>query len=289
MRASRKVVLGLIQTSSEHAHGPNVDKTFGHIREAASRGAQIICTQELYTSDYFCQTHDEAHFDLAVEIPGDLTTETGKLAAELGVVIVSSVFEKRAPGVYHNTATVHDADGTLLGIYRKMHIPEDPGFHEKFYFTPGDTGFKAFDTRFGRIGVLICWDQWFPEAARLTAMQGAEILFYPTAIGVLPDEPEALKREFMDAWEIMHRSHAVANGCYVAAINRVGQEGEIRFWGDSFLSGPFGQILAQAGDQPEILIAECDLNLIEKQRRTWPFLRDRRIDAYDGLLKRHGR
>ncbi|AXJ01363.1 N-carbamoylputrescine amidase [Cyclonatronum proteinivorum] len=289
MKASDKVVLGLIQTSSEQHHQPNVDKTFAHIREAASRGAQIICTQELYTSDYFCQNHDEAHFDLAVEIPGELTTETAKLAESLGVVIISSIFEKRAPGVYHNTATVHDADGSLLGIYRKMHIPEDPGFHEKFYFTPGDTGFKAFDTRFGRIGVLICWDQWFPEAARLTAMQGAEILFYPTAIGVLPEEPETLKREFMDAWEIMHRSHAVANGCYVAAINRVGQEGDIRFWGDSFVSGPFGQILAQAGETPEILIAECDLSLIEKQRRTWPFLRDRRIDAYQGLLKRHGR
>ncbi|MCH8556172.1 MAG: carbon-nitrogen hydrolase [Balneolia bacterium] len=286
---SQIVKLGLIQTSSEATHKENVDKTFSLIRGAAEQGAQIICTQELYTSDYFCQNHDEEHFDKAVELPGPLTVQTGKLAKELGVVIISSLFEKRDAGLYHNSATVHDADGSLLGIYRKMHIPEDPGFHEKFYFTPGDTGFKAFDTRFGRIGVLICWDQWFPEGARLTAMEGAKILFYPTAIGVLPNEDQQTKREFMDAWEIMHRSHAVANGCFVAAINRVGQEEDIRFWGDSFVSGPFGKIIAQAGEEEEILLTDVDLDLIETQRRTWPFLRDRRIDAYDGLTKRMGR
>lgn len=286
---SQIVKLGLIQTSSEATHEANIEKTFSLIRRAAEQGAQIICTQELYTSDYFCQNHDEGHFDKAVELPGPLTGQTGKLAKELGVVIISSLFEKRDAGLYHNSATVHDADGSLLGIYRKMHIPEDPGFHEKFYFTPGDTGFKAFDTRFGRIGVLICWDQWFPEGARLTAMEGAKILFYPTAIGVLPNEDQETKREFMDAWEIMHRSHAVANGCFVAAINRVGQEKDIRFWGDSFVSGPFGKIIAQAGEEEEILLTDVDLDLIETQRRTWPFLRDRRIDAYNGLTKRLGR
>ncbi len=284
-----KIKLGLIQTSSEATHDGNVEKTFSLIREAASKGAQIICTQELFTSDYFCQNHDEAHFNKAVDLPGGLTDATGVLARELGVVIISSLFERRDAGLYHNSATVHDADGSLLGIYRKMHIPEDPGFHEKYYFTPGDTGFKAFDTKFGRIGVLICWDQWFPEGARLTALEGAQILFYPTAIGVLPEEDDEVKREFMDAWEIMHRSHAVANGCYVAAVNRVGQEKDIRFWGDSFVSGPFGKILAQAGDAEEILISEIDFSLIEKQRRTWPFLRDRRIDAYEGISKRMGR
>jgi len=276
----------LIQLSSTSDKEANTLKTFQKIEEAAHKGAQIICTQELYQSLYFCQTHNESYFNLAEPIPGPITKKTADLAKKLGVVIVSSLFEKRAAGIYHNTATVHDADGSLLGIYRKMHIPDDPGFHEKYYFTPGDTGCKVFDTAFGKIGVLICWDQWFPEAARLTALKGAEIIFYPTAIGVLTNEDENTKKEFMDAWEIMHRSHAIANGCYVAAINRVGQEGDIRFWGDSFVSGPFGQIIAQAGEDETILYAICDFNSIEKQRRTWPFLRDRRIDAYEPILKR---
>jgi len=280
------VKLGLIQTRSEQNPDENVSKTMSLIRRAAEQGAQVICTQELYTSDYFCREHNEEHFELAIGLDHDYIKSFGDLAGELGVVLISSIFERRDAGMYHNTAVVHDADGTQLGFYRKMHIPEDPGFHEKYYFTPGDTGFKVFDTRFGKLGLLICWDQWFPEAARITALKGAQILFYPTAIGVLPDEDDDLKKEYMEAWEVMHRSHAVANGCFVAAINRVGQEGNIRFWGDSFVTGPFGKILAQAGEDEEILIAECDLSIIEKQRRTWPFLRDRRIDAYDGILKR---
>lgn len=278
--------IGLIQIACTSDKIENTERTFHKIREAASQGAQIICTQELYQSLYFCQNHDESFFDLAESIPGPTTQRTGELAKELGVVIVSSLFEKRISGVYHNTATVHDADGSLLGIYRKMHIPEDPGFHEKYYFTPGDTGFKVFETKFGNVGVLICWDQWFPEAARLTALKGADILFYPTAIGVLPNEDDAVKKEFMEAWETMHRSHAIANGCYVAAVNRVGTESDITFWGDSIVYGPFGKVLAQADDKECILIAECDFSSIEKQRRMWPFLRDRRIDAYQDILKR---
>jgi N-carbamoylputrescine amidase len=278
--------IGLIQTNSTSHKNENTERTFDKIRDAATQGAQIICTQELYQSLYFCQHHDESFFDLAESIPGPTTHRTGELAKELGVVIVSSLFEKRISGVYHNTATVHDADGSLLGIYRKMHIPEDPGFHEKYYFTPGDTGFKVFETKFGNVGVLICWDQWFPEAARLTALKGADILFYPTAIGVLPNEDDAVKKEFMEAWETMHRSHAVANGCYVAAVNRVGTESDISFWGDSIVYGPFGKVLAQADDTECILFADCDFSSIEKQRRMWPFLRDRRIDAYQDILKR---
>jgi len=280
------VNIALIQTTSSSDKELNTSLTFEKIREAAGNGAQIICTQELYQSLYFCQHHNEEFFDLAESIPGPTTDKTAELAKELGVVIVSSLFEKRMAGVYHNTATVHDADGSFLGIYRKMHIPEDPGFHEKYYFTPGDTGFKVFDTQFGKVGVLICWDQWFPEAARLTAMKGAEIIFYPTAIGVLPNEDAEVKKEFMEAWETMHRCHAVANGCYVAAVNRVGTESGITFWGDSVVYGPFGKVLAQADDKECILYAECDFSSIEKQRRTWPFLRDRRIDAYQDILKR---
>lgn len=256
------------------------------IREAANRGAQIICLQELYKSLYFCQHFDESNFDLAESLSGQTTERLSALAAELGVVIIASLFEKRTEGVYHNTAVVFDADGTNLGMYRKAHIPDDPGFYEKYYFTPGDTGYKVFDTRFGRVGVLICWDQWYPEAARLTALKGAQILFYPTAIGTLPEEDEGVRREFMEAWEIIQRSHAVANGCYVASVNRVGTESNITFWGDSFVAGPFGQFLGRAGNSEETLIVECDLSLIEKQRRAWPYLRDRRIDTYDGITKR---
>lgn len=265
----------------------NQQKALTRIREAASKGAQIICLQELYQSLYFCQEFDEKHFNLAIEIPSESIEELAHLAKELGVVIISSIFEKRAPGLYHNTALVHDADGTLLGIYRKSHIPDDPGFYEKYYFTPGDTGYKVFDTKFGKIGVLVCWDQWYPEAARLTALKGAQILVYPTAIGTLPNEDDDVRAEFMEAWETIQRSHAVANGVYVASVNRVGTEDHLTFWGDSFVCGPFGKYLARAGQLEEILLAECDLSLIDSQRRAWPYLRDRRIDSYDGLIKRY--
>lgn len=282
-----KVTIGLIQMSCTDKPIENQQKVLSKIREAAALGAQVICLQELYQSLYFCQEFDDKHFNLAIEITSESIDELAALAKELGVVIISSIFEKRAPGLYHNTALVHDADGELLGIYRKSHIPDDPGFFEKYYFTPGDTGYKVFDTKFGKIGVLVCWDQWYPEAARLTALKGAEILFYPTAIGTLPNEDEAVKNEFMEAWETIQRSHAVANGVYVASVNRVGTENNITFWGDSFVCGPFGKYLARAGQNEEILLAECDLGLIDTQRRAWPYLRDRRIDSYDGLLKRY--
>lgn len=281
-----KVTLGLIQMSCTDDVADNQRKALAKIRDAATRGAQVICLQELYQSLYFCQQFDEKHFNLAIEIPSESIRELSNLAKELGVVIVSSIFEKRADGLYHNTALVHDADGTLSGFYRKSHIPDDPGFYEKYYFTPGDTGYKVFNTRFGRIGVLVCWDQWYPEAARLTALKGAQILVYPTAIGTLPNEDAAVRAEFMEAWETIQRSHAVANGVYVASINRVGTEDNITFWGDSFVCGPFGKYIARAGQDEEILLAECDLNLIDAQRRAWPYLRDRRIDTYDGLVKR---
>ncbi len=283
---SQTVRLGLIQTDAGTNPDENVHKTKQLIRRAAGQGAQVICTQELFTSTYFCQHHDEAHFELAIGLDHDYVKSMGHLAEELGVVIISSIFEKRDAGLYHNTAVIHNTDGKMLGHYRKMHIPEDPGFHEKYYFTPGDTGFKVFDTKFGRLGLLICWDQWFPEAARITALKGAQILFYPTAIGVLPDENSEIQQEYMEAWEVMHRSHAVANGCFVASVNRVGRENDIRFWGDSFVAGPFGKILVKGGNEEEIVLADCDLGLIEKQRRTWPFFRDRRIDAYGDILKR---
>lgn len=282
-----KVRVGLIQMTCSSNPIENQIKTIARIREAAQSGAQIICLQELYQSLYFCQQFDEKHFDLAVSIPGQSTQELSDLAAELNIVIIASLFEKRADGIYHNTAVVFDADGKNLGIYRKSHIPDDPGFYEKYYFTPGDTGYQVFKTKFGVVGVLICWDQWYPEAARLTALKGAQILFYPTAIGSLPNEDDDVKNEYMQAWETIQRSHAVANGCYVASVNRVGTEDNITFWGDSFVCGPFGKYLARAGDQEEILIADCDLSLIDQQRRTWPFLRDRRIDTYEGITKRY--
>ncbi len=282
-----KVTLGLIQMSCSDSIADNQQKAVSRIREAAASGAQVICLQELYQSLYFCQQFDQKHFDLAIEIPSKTIDELSTLAKELGVVIISSIFEKRAAGLYHNTALVHDTDGSLLGIYRKSHIPDDPGFYEKYYFTPGDTGYKVFDTKFGKIGVLVCWDQWYPEAARLTVLKGAQILVYPTAIGTLPNEEEDIRTEFMEAWETIQRSHAVANGVYVASVNRVGTEDNIKFWGDSFVCGPFGKYISRAGQQEEILIAECDLSLIDSQRRAWPYLRDRRIDSYDGLLKRY--
>lgn len=284
---ANKATIGLIQMACSANPQENQTKAEQKICEAAQKGAQIICLQELYRSLYFCQKVDDAQFDLAESIPGDTTIRLSNLAAELGVVLIASLFEKRTDGVYHNTAVVFDADGTNLGIYRKSHIPEDAGFHEKYYFTPGDTGYKVFNTRFGRVGVLICWDQWYPEAARITALKGAQILFYPTAIGYLPDEAGDERKEFTEAWETIQRSHAVANGVFVASVNRVGTEGDITFWGDSFVVGPFGKYIAKAGDAEEILIAACDFSRIDKQRRIWPYFRDRRIDTYDGILMRY--
>ncbi|MCB1241979.1 MAG: carbon-nitrogen hydrolase [Verrucomicrobiales bacterium] len=257
------------------------------IRRAAREGAEIVCTQELFLTEYFCRTEDPAQFDLAERLPGPTTDRLAALAGELGIVLIASLFEHRGPGLYHNTAAVFDADGSLLGLYRKSHIPQDPGFEEKFYFTPGDTGYPVWDTRFGRIGVLICWDQWYPEAARLVALAGAEILFYPTAIGWLPEEKAELGAAQHCAWETVQRGHAVANGCWVAAVNRVGREGDSEFWGQSFVANPYGELFAKASiDQEEILHADCDLRKVEDFRRIWPFFRDRRIDTYGDLTKR---
>ncbi len=260
------------------------------IRRAAAQGADIVVTQELFLTPYFCTVQDPALFDLADPLPGPVTDRLGVLAGELGVVLVSSLFEHRGPGLYHNTAAVHDADGRLLGLYRKAHIPQDPAFEEKFYFTPGDSGWPVWDTRFGRIGVLICWDQWYPEAARLMALGGAQVLVYPTAIGWLPEEKAALGEAQHNAWETVQRGHAVANGCYVASVNRCGTHGGTEFWGSSFVANPYGEIVAKASiGNEEILMHELDYGLIETFRRIWPFFRDRRIDAYDGLTRRwHG-
>jgi N-carbamoylputrescine amidase len=262
------------------------------VERAARRGAKIICTQELFASEYFCQSEDYKNFALAEEIPGPSTRAFQKLAKRHKVVIVASLFERRTHGLYHNTAVIIDADGSLLGIYRKAHIPDDPLFYEKFYFTPGDTGFRAWQTKYAKIGVLICWDQWYPEAARLTALQGAEIIFYPTAIGWHPREKAELGAKQHCAWETIQRSHAVANGCYVASVNRIGREAPaggngIEFWGQSFVAGTSGELIAKASaDKEEIMLADVDLAQIDVTRTHWPFLRDRRIDAYSDLTKR---
>jgi N-carbamoylputrescine amidase len=283
----RTVRIGLIQVRGQGSAEANLAYTLDRIREAAAGGAQIICTQELFTSAYFCRTQDPALFDLAEPVPGPTTAALAALAAELGVVLIASLFERRAAGVYHNTAAVIDADGSYLGKYRKMHIPQDPGFEEKFYFTPGDLGYQVWDTRFGKISVLICWDQWYPEAARLAALAGAEILFYPTAIGWLPEEKAELGSAQHTAWETVQRGHAVANGCYVAAVNRTGTEGDTEFWGQSFVADFYGQIMERAPvDAEAIVLADCDLNALEEMRRIWPFFRDRRIDTFDGLNQR---
>ncbi len=271
--------------------GENMAKAEWRIREAAGRGAQVVCLQELFRSQYFCREEKAEWFDLAEPVPGPTTGRLSALAAELGVVIVGSVFERRAAGVYHNTAVVIDASGELCGIYRKMHIPEDPLYFEKFYFTPGDLGFRAFDTRHGRVAALVCWDQWYPEAARLAALGGAQVLFYPTAIGWHPSEKAEQGAAQYDAWRTVQRGHAIANGVYVAAVNRVGFEGPaeqgLEFWGGSFVADPFGQVIAQAAhDKEETLIAEIDPRRIEEVRRNWPFLRDRRIDAYGSISSR---
>jgi N-carbamoylputrescine amidase len=281
------VKVGLVQMSCGVEPAANLAKAVGRVEEAAARGAQIVCLQELFRSQYFCQKEDTALFELAEPIPGPTTDALGRTAAATGVVVVGSIFEKRAEGVFHNTAVVIDADGSLVGIYRKMHIPDDPLYYEKYYFTPGDTGFRSFATRAGRIGSLVCWDQWFPEAARLTALSGADILFYPTAIGWHPREKEALGASQHAAWETIQRSHAIANGVFVVAVNRVGREGDLEFWGASFVADPFGNVIARAShDREEVLVVDCDLARIAEARRNWPFLRDRRIDAYEGLGKR---
>ena len=268
----------------------NLQKAITGVQKAAADGAQIVCLQELFTSLYFCDTEDYEHFKLAEPIPGPSTEALQAEAKNLGVVIIASLFEKRAQGLYHNTTAVIDADGSYLGKYRKMHIPDDPAYYEKFYFTPGDLGYKRFDTRFGKIGVLICWDQWYPEAARLTALMGAEILFYPTAIGWATSQDEATNTEQYNAWQTIQRSHAVANGVHVVSVNRVGleQNGAMKFWGGSFVSNPFGTVLYQAPhDKEEIKVIEIDTAKTDQYRTHWPFLRDRRIDSYDGITKRY--
>ena len=288
-----KVTLGLIQTAVGADPNANLGKAIAKTIEAAKAGAQIICLQELFRSHYFCQVEDHKYFALAEAIPGPSTEAFCKVAREHGVVIIASLFEKRAAGLYHNTAAIIDADGTFLGKYRKMHIPDDPLFYEKFYFTPGDLGFRAWQTKFGKIGVCVCWDQWYPEAARLTALQGAQILFYPTAIGWHPAEKKEFGARQHSSWETIQRGHAIANGCYVAAVNRIGHEAPdggpgLEFWGQSFVADPAGQIMKKAGvDQEENLIVEVDLDAVESQRTHWPFLRDRRIDAYEPITKRY--
>ena len=282
------VRVGLIQLTAEDTPAANVRKTLPRIEEAVAKGAKIIGLQEMFTTKYFCINQDPKNFDLAEPIEtGPSVTELAKAAKRLGVVIVAPLFEARGSEVYHNTAAVIDADGTVLGKYRKMHIPQDPGFEEKFYFTPGDLGFRTWKTAHGDIGVLICWDQWYPEAARLTALGGAQILFYPTAIGWLPEEKAALGHAQHNAWETVQRGHGVANGCYVAATNRVGTEGRTQFWGQSFVSDPYGEIVARASiEKEEVLLADCDLVKQREFRRIWPFFRDRRIDAYGDLTRR---
>jgi len=268
----------------------NLAKAAWRIREAAGRGAQIVCVQELFRSPYFCREENPGRFDLAEPIPGPTTESFSRLAEELQIAIVGSVFERRLAGVYHNTAVVIDAGGALLGLYRKMHIPDDPLYFEKYYFTPGDLGFRCFDTRYARIAPLVCWDQWYPEAARLAALGGAQVLFYPTAIGWHPSEKAQYGAAQCDAWRTIQRAHAIANGVYVAAVNRVGYEGPpghgLEFWGNSFVADPFGQVLAEAGQEEETLVEQCDPRHIEEVRRNWPFLRDRRIDAYAPILNR---
>jgi N-carbamoylputrescine amidase len=290
--------VGLIQMSCSPDPDENLRRACDKVREAAKRGAQLVCLPELFRAQYFCQREDTALFDLAEPIPGPSSEALSAIARELKIVIVASIFEKRARGLYHNTAAIIENDGTIKGLYRKMHIPDDPLYYEKYYFTPGDLGFKAFDTGVTRMGTLVCWDQWYPEGARLTALQGANVIFYPTAIGWHPDEKAEFGVAQHDAWRTIQRAHAIANGVFVAVVNRVGHEfGDIRgnraagkgleFWGGSFLCDPFGRVIAEAShDKEEILIGACDLKLIEETRRNWPFLRDRRIESYAGITQR---
>lgn len=297
--AAETFSVGLVQMSATPDPTENLERAIHHVRQAAQSGAQVVCLPELFQTQYFCQREDASLFDLAEPVPGPTSTRLGELAKELHIVLIASLFEKRAPGLYHNTAVTFDADGTLRGPYRKMHIPDDPLYYEKFYFTPGDLGFRAIETQAGKLGTLVCWDQWYPEAARLTALQGAHVLFYPTAIGWHPGEKATYGEAQHDAWRTIQRAHAIANGVYVAAVNRVGLEtGNIRgqaapgagleFWGGSFLCDPFGRVLAEAPhDKETILIGEVDLHALEDVRRNWPFLRDRRVDAYGPITSRY--
>jgi N-carbamoylputrescine amidase len=289
-----KFNVGLIQMAMSDAPAENLRRALDKVRQAAGQGAQVVCLPELFGCRYFCQSEDAGRFDLAEPIPGPTTAAVSAVAKACGVAVIAPVFEKRGPGLHHNSAAVIDADGRLAGVYRKMHIPDDPGYYEKYYFAPGDLGFVATDTAFGRVGTLICWDQWYPEAARLTVLRGAVALFYPTAIGWHPHEKATVGPAQRQAWQTVQRGHAIANGVYVAAVNRVGHEpapggdgAGLEFWGTSFLCDPFGVVLAEASvDREEILIGEVNLDRIEEVRRGWPFLRDRRVDAYDGLTRR---
>jgi N-carbamoylputrescine amidase len=290
-RPSPPFTVALVQMRCSTDPDDNVRRACERLREAADRGAQVACLPELFRTQYFCQVEDSARFDLAEPIPGPTTEALAQVARETGMVIVGSLFERRTAGIYHNTAVIFDADGSIRGRYRKMHIPDDPLYYEKYYFTPGDLGFQAFETRAARVGTLVCWDQWYPEAARLTALKGAEILFYPTAIGWHPAEKAEFGEAQAGAWETVQRAHAISNGLFVAAVNRVGHEGPadggLEFWGGSFLADPFGRVLARAGrDAEEVLVVACDPGLMEETRRNWPFLRDRRIDAYGPLTQR---
>ncbi len=285
-----KIKLGLVQMSCTGDKESNLRKAMAGLNEAAAKGAQIVCLQELFTSLYFCDTEDYEHFKLAEAIPGPSTEALGRLAAELKIVIIASLFEKRAQGIYHNTTAVLDADGSYLGKYRKMHIPDDPAYYEKFYFTPGDLGYKVFSTRYARLGVLICWDQWYPEAARITALMGAEILFYPTAIGWATSQDETTNTEQYNAWQTIQRSHAIANGVHVVSVNRVGleQQGAMKFWGGSFVANPFGSILYKGShEEEEVAVVEIDTTETDRYRTHWPFMRDRRIDSYQPITRRY--
>jgi len=289
MHVAGKVKIGTVQMSCTSQPAENLSKAITKIREAAAKGAQVVCLQELFTSLYFCDVEDYENFKLAEAIPGPSTDALSAVAKELGVVIIASLFEKRTQGIYHNTTAVIDADGSYLGKYRKMHIPDDPAYYEKFYFTPGDLGYKVFKTKFATIGILICWDQWYPEASRITALMGAEILFYPTAIGWATSQDELTNEEQYGAWQTIQRSHAVANGVHVVSVNRVGfeQNGAMKFWGGSFIANPFGRILYKAShDQEEVNVLEIDVNKTDSYRTHWPFLRDRRIDSYQPITKR---
>lgn len=284
----KSVKVGLVQMSCTASKDENLAKAIVKTREAAAKGAQIVCLQELFTSLYFCDEENYDNFLLAEAIPGPSSNALAELAKELNVVIIASLFEKRAEGLYHNTTAVLDADGSYLGKYRKMHIPDDPGYYEKFYFTPGDLGYKVFKTKYATIGVLICWDQWYPEAARITSLMGAEILFYPTAIGWSSSQQVDVNTEQYNAWQTIQRSHAVANGVYVVSVNRTGDEGPMKFWGGSFVSNPFGKVLYQGSHtEEEIHVEELDLNKSDSYRTHWPFLRDRRIDSYEPITKRY--
>lgn len=285
--------IALTQMRCDADPAVNLAKAETMLRSSAAQGAQIACLPELFLSHYFCQTEDHSVFEMAEAIPGPTTEALGKIAASTKMTVIGSIFERRAAGVYHNTAVVLDADGSLAGVYRKMHIPDDPLYYEKFYFTPGDLGFQAFETRHASIGTLVCWDQWYPEGARLTALQGADVLFYPTAIGWHPAEKAEFGEPQADAWRTMQRSHAISNGVYVAAVNRIGHEGPsnggLEFWGRSFIADPFGRVIAEAGSEETILYATCDPKVVEDTRRHWPFLRDRRIDAYAPITRRWGK